>query len=643
MTGLNSAVSAALSGLDAFSEGIGTVGNNIANEDTAGYATRSTDIQTASGDGVVDPALVQRAADSAQASGVYAATAASTGASTLASVLTAIDDAFTGTGDIDGTTSTFFADLTTLASDPTDAAQISTVLSDAQAMAGAFNGASGALTEQSSQIDTQLTQQVSSANSLLDQIASLNDQLRASPNDASLLDQQQAALTSLSSYLGVQTLPMGDSGAVAVMVGGSVLVDQSGAQSLAMSTDAEGETELTTGTDKMPLSTSAAGGSIGGLLAGASAVTDAGNQLDWIAGTVASLVNQSQSEGLDGTGSLGSALLATATPTTTASSANTGTASLGVTVTDATALPSSGAGYTISYSASGWSATVPGSGTSIALGTTSPLTLAGMSIAVTGTPAPGDSFTVAPEKGAAAALSVLSSDPTALAVADPYVLTAGSIASDGTVTDTNAGTITESADTVTDTPADGAAVIPASGYVFGDALTVKFTSASAYDVIDTTTGTTLSSGTFTNGSGEIAVPYPSDSAAAGSYWQVTLSGSPAAGDEAQLTSGGLNSGSNASRMADLWSQTDSSLPGGSLQGSVLALIGTTGAAAAQATTLSSTTASNLTTAQTNLSTVAGVDEDQQATLLTQYEQAYQAAAKVISTASTMFQSLLSAI
>ena len=367
MTGLNSAVSAALSGLDAFSEGIGTVGNNIANEDTAGYATRSTDIQTASGDGVVDPALVQRAADSAQASGIYAATAASTGASTLASVLTAIDDAFTGTGDIDGTTSTFFADLTTLASDPTDAAQISTVLSDAQAMAGAFNGASGALTEQSSQIDIQLTQQVSSANSLLDQIASLNDQLRASPNDASLLDQQQAALTSLSSYLGVQTLPMGDSGAVAVMVGGSVLVDQSGAQSLAMSTDAEGETELTTGADKMPLrpalpAARSAGcwPGLGGDQRGQTARLDRGGGGE--------LVNQSQSEGLDGTGS--PALHCSPRPADRDRPQRQyrrrqpwGHGDQ----PERAALP--GPGYTLSYSASGWTATVPGSGNCIALGT----------------------------------------------------------------------------------------------------------------------------------------------------------------------------------------------------------------------------------------------------------------------------------
>ena len=58
-----------------------------------------------------------------------------------------------------------------------------------------------------------------------------------------------------------------------------------------------------------------------------------------------------------------------------------------------------------------------------------------MKIAVTGTPNPGDSFTVAPETGAAATLGA-SSDPSALAVADPYVLVAGGIAADGTVTDT---------------------------------------------------------------------------------------------------------------------------------------------------------------------------------------------------------------
>ncbi|MDE3240168.1 MAG: hypothetical protein KGN33_14505 [Paracoccaceae bacterium] len=648
MTGLNSAVSAALSGLDAFAEGIGTVGTNIANQTSSGYGVRTLDVQTASdgasqsGAGVVDPALVRRVSDAVQASNVYSATAASTGAAALSSALTAIDQAFTGNGDVQGAASTFFADLGTLASEPSNTAQVGTVLADAQSLVGSFNSAALSLSQQNAQIVTQAGQQVAQANTLLDQIAAINKQLRAAPGDASLLDQQQAALTKLSSYLAIKTIPLGESGAVAVMSGGTVLVDQSGPQPIEMTqAQPQDAPQLTAGADKGPLSLSKTGGSLGGLLSGFASVSAAGQQLDWIAGTVAGLVNRSQAEGLDATGSPGKPLFSVPGPTVTAGAGNTGTASLSPTITNPGALPANGQGYTLSYSATGWTATVPGTAQSYALGTASPLTLNGMNIAVTGTPNPGDSFRIAPETGAAASMKLTATDPGALAVADPYVLVAGSIAASGAVSNSNAGTLSEGIDTVTTTPAPGAAVVPAPPS--GSTLEIRFTSASAYTVVDTATGSTVSTGTFGGGGTNIAIAYPAGSPATGSYWQVNLTGSPAAGDVATLTPGGLNSGSNARRMADLWTSTDASVPGGSLQGAVLSLIGSTGADAAAAKTLAANTASNLSTAQGNLSQVAGVDENRQAALLSEFQQAYQAAAKVIATANAMFQSLIQVI
>lgn len=647
-SGLNSAVSSALSGLDVFSEGINTIGNNIANQATTGYALRSVDAQTArdaggqAGAGVLDPALVRRAADAVQAAGVYSATAASNAATALSSALTAIDQAFTGSGDIATASNGFFADLATLASDPTNTAQIGTVMADAQTLAGTFNSAAGALVQQNAQISTQITQQAGQANALLTQLAAINKQLQASPKDAALLDQQQAALTKLSSYMNLGTVPLGDSGAVAVMSGGTVLVDQAGAQQIDVNQPHPGDQPvLSTGPDKAPLSLTGSGGSLGGLLAGFASTSAAGKRLDWIAGTLAGLVNQSQAQGLDGSGASGKALFQTAPPSVTPGAGNTGSATLAPSITDAGALPSNGQGYVLSYSTAGWSATVPGSGQSIALGSSSPLTLNGMNIAVTGTPNPGDSFRVAPEPGAAAALRLTTTDPAALAVADPYVLVAGSVSASGAVTNNNAGTINEASDSVTTAPTGGAAVVPASA--FGHDLEVRFTSSSAYNVVDKSTGSTVSSGSFTGGNTNIAVAYPPGGAAAGSYWQVTLSGAPAAGDVATLTPGGLNSGSNAQRMSGLWNATNGALPGGSLQGSVLSLIGSTGTASAQAKSLVANAASSLTTAQSDLSKVAGVNLDHQAALLTEFQQAYQAAAKVISTANSMFQSLIQVV
>ena len=68
-----------------------------------------------------------------------------------------------------------------------------------------------------------------------------------------------------------------------------------------------------------------------------------------------------------------------------------------------------------------------------------------------------------------------------------------------------------------------------------------------------------------------------------------------------------------------------------------------GANAQAAQQLATATAAQVTTTTTNLQTIAGVSTDQQAVILTNYSQAYQAAAQAISAAHTMFESLLTSV
>ncbi len=645
---LNSALNTATTGIDAFAAGINTVGQNISNQTSSGYAVRSVDPQTAAngsaqaGSGVVDPVLVQRASDAFAAARVYGATASSQAAKSLSSALSTIDQSFTGNGDVHKAATTFFADLNTLASEPTNSAQRSTVIADAQNLIGAFTSAASGLTSQYTQIGTQVSQQVGQANTLLDQLATINKQLKASPNSLSLLDKQQAALTRLSSYMNISTIPLGSTGAIGVLAGGTVLVDQSGAQTISASQPNPSDPPaLTAGNNKVPLQLSSTSGSIGGALAGFTATANANKQLDWFAGVFASTVNQSQAEGLNGSGSPGTSLFSVPGPVVTPAGNNAGSATLAATVTNPSALPSNGQGYSLTYTGTGWTATVPGTHHSYTLGAGPALTLNGINLNVTGAPKPGDTFQVNPEPGAATDIALTTTNPSSIAAADPYQAVAGTVSASGTVTNNNAGTIAENTDTVVSSPSSGAAVIPASNY--GNKFQIQFTSSSAYNVVDTTTGSTVTTGTFSGGNTDIAIAYPSGSPAAGKYWQVNLTGSPAKGDVATLSTGGLNSGSNAQRMAKQWTATSSTLPGGSLQGSILSIVGAAGSQSSAARTLATNTSANLKTAQSNLSQVAGVNQDQQAVLLTQYQQAYQAAAKVITTAASMFQSLLQAV
>ncbi|MEE3501351.1 FlgK family flagellar hook-associated protein [Acidiphilium acidophilum] len=647
MSGLNSAMLTALTGLDAFSSGINMVGNNIANQATSGYAVESLNPQSSDygaspgGSGVIDPALISRVSDQFAAARLNSATSAQSAAASLSAALSTIDQALSGNGNIQTAASTFFGDLSTLSSEPTNSAQASTVLADGQGVISAFQSAAGSLEGQLTQISGTVQQQVASVNQITAQLGALNKALEANPNGNALLDQQQAALAKLSNYMNVSTVPLGN-GAIEVTTNGAVLVDQSGAQAVVASQQTgQSQPVITVGAAGVPVRLGSGNGSLGGALAGFASTTNAINSLNWYAGVFSGLVNQTQAEGLNGSGQPGAPLFSLPPPSVDPAPTNTGSATLQATVTNAAALPSNGQGYLLTFQggSKGWIATVPNTQQTTGLKNGPTLTLAGMSVAVTGAPKPGDTFLINPEPGAAQSISLTTTSPASIAVADPYAVTPGTISSAGVVTNNNAGSASELSDSVVTSPSSSAAIIPASQ--FGSTFTLKFTSSASYQIANAA-GTVVTTGIWSNG-GSVAIGYPKNASAGGKYWQVDLTGKPAPGDVLTIAPGGSNSGSNATRLAGLWTANNTSLPGNSLQGAILSIIGGTGAQSAVAQTLVKNTAQNASTASNNLAAVAGVNQDQQATLLTQYQQAYEAAAKVITTSAAMFQSLIQAV
>jgi flagellar hook-associated protein 1 FlgK len=639
MSGLTGAIDTALSGLQLYEAGIATVSNNLANATTTGYAVESVSAQTAVGSpgqpgiGVEAPQITQAATGFA-ATQLRNANTASSAASAQSAALTSLSGALTNNGDIQTALNQFFEDISTLAANPTSAAQRQTVLSDAQTVSNSFQSAAGTIQSTTAGAQTALTSGVSTANGLLQQLAALNKSLVQAPNDPALLDQQQAALTSLSQMLPVNTLPQSN-GSVIVASGGTVLLDQSGVQSLAVTA----QNTVTAGTNAVPVTLTSADGSIGGAVGTITAGGAALQSLDALAASVAAQVNTAQAEGLDANGNQGTALLSVPSPSVTAASGNTGSASVTASLTNTAAMPANGGPFTLAYSGGAWSATDIASGTSYAVSGTPP-GFAGLTLGITGTPANGDRFTVNPAPGAALGLTVATTLTSAVAAADPYVGTPGTLQANGSFSDTNAGTINTGTDSVTSTPAANAAVVPASYY--GQNLQVTFSSATAYTVSTVSNpGTAIASGTLGSTGGNIAVAYPAG-AASGQYWQLPISGAPVAGDVLTLTPGGTTSGSNAQRMGALWTASGTTTSG-SLEQAVVGLSTGLGANAQAAQNLAAATSAQVTTATSNLSTIAGVNTDHQAVILVNYQQAYQAAAQAISAAHTMFDSLLSAI
>ena len=145
-----------------------------------------------------------------------------------------------------------------------------------------------------------LTQSVASANNLLGQLATINQDLATAPNDPSLLDQQQAALNSLSSLINVSAMAQ-PNGSVIVNTGGTVLLDQAGAQTLTAvpgNTATNTPPSVTVGTQNAPVTLTEADGAIGSSVTAWEAGATAMQGLNTLASVFASTMNTSQAEGL---------------------------------------------------------------------------------------------------------------------------------------------------------------------------------------------------------------------------------------------------------------------------------------------------------------------------------------------------------
>ncbi|HET7814192.1 MAG TPA: flagellar basal body rod C-terminal domain-containing protein [Candidatus Baltobacteraceae bacterium] len=186
------------------------------------------------------------------------------------------------------------------------------VLAAAQTLTQALNNASNAVSNQKNQAVSQAGTLVNKVNGILDQIASLNGQIRAStaagdqPN--AFMDQRDHLVDQLSTYLSTQTSVQKD-GSVLVSVGGQALVNDSIAYHIAapaVVTGANGIAQLQIG-GKLPLGS-------GQLAALAdlynNKLSGYGQQLDNFASSMAGEVNRITGASYDQNGVAGGALFA---------------------------------------------------------------------------------------------------------------------------------------------------------------------------------------------------------------------------------------------------------------------------------------------------------------------------------------------
>lgn len=632
-----------LSGLAAAQAGILTAGHNIANVNTPGFSRQSiilgTRAPTFTGAGFVgngvDVDSVRRVYNDFLGAQTVRATAGASHLDTYSTELSKLDnlfgDATTGLGPA---LSDFFGAVNTVAQRPADVAGRQTLLSNAQALVSRLGQQQGQLDGLRQANNAQLKSAVDTINGYAAQIAALNHKISIAtaassdpPND--LLDQRDQLVTELNQQIGATAVAQSDGSYNVFLSNGQGLVIGETAQKLVAQPDPDDpqnlEVGLQTGSSVLRFTAATlSGGALGGLLQYRDGpLTDAQNALGRIAVTLASAFNDQHKLGLDLKGNFGKDFFTVPAPVVTNSLGNTGSGVVTAQITAAGALQASD--YQLAYDGSNYTLTRLSDGTVQTFGSL-PQTVDGVTIAVSGSPAAGDRFLIQPVHYAAANLKVAISDPALVAAAGPVVTGA-------TVGNVGTGSIG---------PASVDSTYP--GAPLGAPLTLTYSAGTATlsgfpptVPVTVTVGTT--STTYAPG---LPVPYTSGATISFGGVSFAVSGAPANGDT--FTVGPNVTGTGDNRNAQLLAQIATQKVVGNGSSTVAdaygQLVADVGNRASEAQVEQSAQAALLTQTQEAQQQVSGVNLDEEAANLQKYQQAYQAAAKVIAVAGTLFDSIL---
>jgi flagellar hook-associated protein FlgK len=147
---------------------------------------------------------------------------------------------------LSNTLGSFFSAWSSLTQSADDASSRNTVLTNSQTLVSTLKSMSNDLSTQSQQADAAIEQQVSEVNDILKQIATLNKQIAStSANTNSLQDSRSALVRSLSSYMDINYIDNSDGSITLTTKAGQTLV--SGSDSFNISYDGPQATSALTG------------------------------------------------------------------------------------------------------------------------------------------------------------------------------------------------------------------------------------------------------------------------------------------------------------------------------------------------------------------------------------------------------------
>ena len=612
------------SALLAFQRALNTVSHNVANINTPGYSRQRAEMQAreganggheGSGVKVVD---IRRMADSLATARLLDSGGELSRLQQMTVLTGRTDSLFSdkATG-ITAPWSGFFDSVSALSSSAASSADRENLLSQAGALVSRFNQIDKQLDGLDNEINAGLTAGVAEVNRLTAEIALLNGRIGGGGTvSGDLLDRRDQLIGDLVGFTGGTAVAQ-DAGQINVFTaGGQPLVVGTAASRLITTADPYRpdrlQVALETSFQRTDLGKGTLGGQMGALLEFRGNVLDpALGELGRIAVSLARTFNEGHTAGMDLYGQLGGEFFDLPAPKVAPHSGNGGTALLTAQVADTGALRAQD--VVLRFDGTNWTAANASSGAPVAMtgtGTAAdPLMVNGVSLVVSGAAATGDRFQLLPTAGAAGAISLAITDPGRIAAAT---------AVKGSSDLGNLGTGKLS----------GTRVVDAGNPDLLAPVAIEFIDANQYTI---------------DGAGPFA--YTPGQAINHNGWSVVLDGVPVAGDSFGVGPTGANSSNNgnAALLANLDDARVLNAGTLTLNGAIGGLTTSVGSSARQADYAAEAQLVIHNQAQAARDSISGVNLDEEAADLMRLQQAYQAASQIISTADTLFQSLLNAV
>lgn len=642
-------------GLYAAQAALSTTGHNITNANVAGYSrqvvVQATSAALNTGVGFMGTgtqiAQIKRYSDDFLNTQVRNAQASSSGLESYYSQIKQIDNLLADTtSGLTPAMQSFFKGVQDMAANRASVPSRQAMLSNAESLATRLNGLDARLGEIREGVNSEIESSVTAINTYAQQIAKLNEQIgnyasspQRPPND--LLDQRDQLVLELNKYVKATVLP-GDNNSLTVSIGnGQPLVVGQDSFQLATMQSPTDLTRLEVGYqvgNKVSVLPDGAlpGGKLGGVLDFRSNTLDkAQSQLGKIAIGLAFEFNRQHELGLDQNGEPGKAFFNEA-PAYVGKSVNSSplsTSELTAKVVDPSKLTDND--YEVKFSEGRYHVLSLPDRTSV--GSVEPdadgnatFEVGGVEMTFSKSAREGDTFLVRPTINGAADFKVLATDVSQIAAAAPVL-------SNEPSTNTGSGKISEiKVDSeFLDTPPALPITLTFNKGVGGaaDTLTGFPAGETVYKVDDKGNKTPITGDVvFENGAtysfGGISV---------------TMTGAPGGGDKFEIAdnSSGVGDTRNIAALGELQTKNIFNDGTATIQSSYAQMVSEVGNKTREVQINASANNALLAQAQGAQADVAGVNLDEEATNLIKYQQAYQAASKVMQIAGTIFDSLLS--